>query len=147
MEGTCTAVMGWGWRWGRGWGWGRDDGDGDGRGMVMGYSVHGTEVIEAVQKNALPKRPDRQKTHRIERGDEKRQYNMCLVLTRLKMSDFLLRDAILNMDEDTLDLELIQKIRKILPTTEEQQLLKNAAKKYKYNNLERADKFVYWVIN
>ena len=74
--------------------------------------------------------------------DPKRSYNMCIALARLKLSNKVLKTAILAMSEEHLDAEQIGKLRKLVPTSEEQELLKNWGGTDS-KQLAQAERFVY----
>ena len=57
--------------------------------------------------------------------DDKRSYNVDIGMSRFKMSYERIRNAILIMDEDALDLDKVTKLLSYIPTPSEQDLLKN----------------------
>jgi len=93
---------------------------------------------------------DKQKTKKPKREiisllDGKRSYNMCIALSRLKMKNNIIRDSILSLNEEYLDLDKIQKLMPIVPNNEEQEMFKNWDGDYE--DLEDADKFCYTLRN
>eukprot|EP01083_Nonionella_stella_P170329 579437_1 len=92
--------------------------------------------------NHKSKKPKRQTISLL---DDKRSYNMCIALSRLKLANSIISDSILALNETHLNLDKIQKLITIVPTVEEQGMFNNfdgdAA------DLDTADKFCYALRN
>ena len=104
------------------------------------------EIERLFSKKKKPKKvksdkPRKKKKELIALLDRKRSDNMCIALSRLKMDNEVIRDAILAVDEQQLNLDLVQKLIPIVPTNEEQQMLKEFHENP--SDLETAEKFVY----
>lgn len=80
---------------------------------VFGESKENDEVQV---KTTVKKKPERQLIKLI---DEKRSYNIQLILSRFKVSPVSIRDAIIAMDEKTIRGERILQLIKCAPTEEE----------------------------
>lgn len=73
-------------------------------------------------KNKKKKRKKRELIHLF---DDKRSYNMCIALNRLRIKNKIIHDAILAVDEQYLNMDKIEKLMFIAPTAEEQETVAN----------------------
>jgi dishevelled associated activator of morphogenesis len=73
--------------------------------------------------------------------DSKRAQNCSILLTRLKLSNEQIRQAVMTMDpNDTLDKDMVEQLLKFIPSKEEYELLK--ANLSEMDNFSRADRFM-----
>eukprot|EP01083_Nonionella_stella_P199558 731659_1 len=111
--------------------------------QILKVNVDELEALFCKRKKSIKatkhqKKKNKKKVRLLER---KRFDHMCIALSRLKMDNEVLRDAILAVSEEQLNLDKIQRLIPIVPTTEEQQMLKDYDNDPKH--LEMAEKFVY----
>ena len=76
-------------------------------------------------KKSKKKMQDEKKNEEIHLVDGKRSYNVDIGLNRFKLSHQQIKDAILLMDEITLNLDKVTKLRNYIPDTSEQEILRN----------------------
>ena len=77
---------------------------------------------EAKSKAAAAKKPKKAVEIQLVQ-DAKRQRNVGIAISRLRMSYDDLKVAVLKVDETTLDLDMIQTLMKLIPTDEESEIV------------------------
>ena len=76
-------------------------------------------------KSAEKKQQQKEKDEEIHLVDSKKSYNVNIGLSRYKMSHQQIKEAILKLDEKALNLDQVTKLRKYIPDTAEQEMLRN----------------------